>query len=89
MKRFMLGAGWCMLLWMGCMLLGGIVVGAVAGATVGDPSAAAQAGQDAGAAFAAKYGNLVLLASIALSVAGTVTGWLPGTKSEKGASHAV
>ncbi len=88
MKRFIMGAGWCMVLWIGSMILGGFVVGAIAGATSGDQTATVHAGQNAGAAYGAKYGNLALLGSIVVSTIGTVTGRLPGTKSEKVASHA-
>ena len=80
MKRFLIGAGWCLVLWFGVMVIGGMVTGAVAGASAADASAGYQAGGEAGAAFGQKYGNLGLLAAMAISAIGTITGWLPGTR---------
>jgi hypothetical protein len=83
MKRFLVGAGWCMVIWMGTVILGGIVIGAVAGFTIADPAAAAQAGEQAGAEFGSRWGNIILLAAIAISTVGTMGGWLPGTRPEE------
>ena len=83
MKRFIMGAGWCMVLWMGSMILGGFVVGAIAGATAGDPTTTVQAGHNAGAAFGAKYGNLALLGSIVVSAIGTILGGYRGRRARR------
>jgi hypothetical protein len=82
MKRFVLGVGWCFLIWLGSLMIAGAVLGAIAGASAGDPTTGAQAGQRVGAEFGRHYGGLFLLGSIAVSAIGTVTGWLPGTRPE-------
>jgi len=82
MKRFVIGVGWCFLIWLGSLVVAGAVLGALAGASAGDPITSAQAGQRVGAEFGAHYGPLFLLGSIAVSVIGTATGWLPGTRPE-------
>jgi hypothetical protein len=83
MRRFLVGAGWCFLLWLGATMVGGMIVGVIAVSASDDPARAAQAASEAGSAFGLRYGNLVLLASIAIAAVGTVTGWLPGTRGEK------
>jgi hypothetical protein len=83
MRRFLVGAGWCFLLWMGTTMLGGMLVGVVAVTATDDPNRAVQAASEAGNAFGLRYGNLVLLASIAVAIVGTLTGWLPGTRDAK------
>jgi len=82
MKRFVIGVGWCFLIWLGSLMVAGGVLGAIAGASAGDPTTGAQAGQRVGAEFGRHYGSLLLLGSIAVSVIGTATGWLPGTRRE-------
>ena len=77
MKRFVMGAGWCFLIWMGSLIAVGMIIGAVAGAS-GDAQLAQRTGQN----FGAHYGGLFLLGSIAISAIGTMTGWLPGTRRE-------
>jgi cytochrome c biogenesis factor len=83
MRRFLIGAGWCFLLWMGTTMLGGMVVGVIAVSATDDPARATQAASEAGNAFGLRYGNLVLLTSMAVATVGTLTGWLPGTRGEK------
>jgi hypothetical protein len=80
MKRFLLGAGWFVVLWFGVNFIGGVVVGATAGTSAANAAESYQAGQAAGQAFAQSYGGLILLASIAVAAIGTFMGWLPGTK---------
>jgi hypothetical protein len=84
MQRLLVGAGWCFLIWMGAMLVGGMLVGVVAVSAVDDPARASQVASEAGTAFGLRYGNLVLLTSIAVATVGTLTGWLPGTRRAKG-----
>lgn len=61
-------------------MVGGMLVGVIAVAAADDPAAGARAAGEAGFVFGARYGNLALLASLAISVVGTLTGWLPGTR---------
>lgn len=82
MKRLLLGIGWFVLLWLGGMMVGGAVAGAIATSANPDPSRAVQTGTDAGARFAVQYGGLVQLGAIAVAAIGTLTGLLPGTKKD-------
>ncbi len=82
MKRLLVGAGWCFMLWMGTVMLGSMVLGAIAGIGSPDAETAARAGAAAGANFGARFGNAILLASLAISIIGTLRGWLPGTRPE-------
>ena len=84
MKRFLLGAGWFAILWIGFMFLGGMVVGAMASTGTTDPAQAARLGSEAGAAFSAQYGGVVFLSALLIAAAGTLAGWLPGTAAEEG-----
>jgi hypothetical protein len=80
MKRFLVGAGWCLVFWMGAVMLGGMIVGAVAAAGSPDAETATRAGEVAGANFGARFGNAILLVSLGISTIGTLRGWLPGTR---------
>ncbi len=82
MKRFLAGAGWCLLMWIGALMLGGTVLGGVTGITAPDAETAFRASEVAGENFGARYGNLILLGAIVASTVGTVRGWLPGTQAE-------
>ena len=62
-------------------MVGGAVLGAVAGAGVADPQMAAELGRSAGANFGEQYGVALLLGAATVSVVGTITGWLPGTEA--------
>lgn len=42
-----------------------------------------EAGYAVGHEKGQRYGKFIMLASLALSVAGTVLGWLPGTRSRR------
>lgn len=83
MKRFLIGAGWFAIFWLGTSMLGGMVVGAMASAGTTDPSQAAQLGAEAGAAFGTQYGGLILIGSLAAAAVGTLAGLLPGTTAEE------
>ncbi len=80
MKRFLAGLGWFAVIWVGASSLGSSIAGAVAGASTNDPSLATELGARAGADFWLHHGSLILLAAITLSILGSVTGWLPGTR---------
>jgi hypothetical protein len=86
MKRIVFGIIWFVVI----SLVGLVGGGAVAGAIVGSKVAASsfsegyakgeQVGHAAGAEFGQKYGGLVLLGALVVSIVGTGTGILPGTK---------
>jgi len=76
MKRFVLGAGWFFIIWMGSRILTGFTIGAVMGY-----SGNAQFVQGTVLYFIHRYGVLYLL-GIAISTIGTIAGWLPGTDRE-------
>lgn len=82
MKRFLLGAGWSFVFWMGALIVGGAIVGAAAGSATTSAADGARAGEAAGEAFGEAYGGLLLLVSLAAGGVGTFMGWLPGTKPE-------
>lgn len=80
-KRFLMGGLWFLLLWIGARMILGAVIGAVAGAhATGGYSGGYNAGQTAALDFFQKYGLLVMLGALAAAVAGTLTGFLPGTR---------
>lgn len=88
MKRLFFCVVWFVVFWFGALLLGGTIAGAIAGARV-QASSFSQgysqgelAGQAAGAAFGEKYGGILFIASLALSIGGTVAGVLPGTRKK-------
>jgi hypothetical protein len=83
MRRLLVGAGWCFLIWLGATMVGGMVVGVITVSAADDPARAAQAAGAAGTAFGMRYGNLFLLASMAIAAVGTLTGRLPGTRGGK------
>jgi hypothetical protein len=89
MKRIFFGFVWFVVLSLGGLVLGGAIVGGIAGANVGSKnfSEAVSKGHDAGHAagseFGRKYGGVIILGALALSIVGTATGVLPGTKKRK------
>jgi len=79
MKKIGFGILWFLALSMGVLLIGGMVAGGIAGAN--DPANAEAAGQAAGEAFGKSYTGIIFLSSLLISVAGSIMGWLPGTKA--------
>ncbi|MDH3608907.1 MAG: hypothetical protein OEQ24_06680 [Gammaproteobacteria bacterium] len=80
MKKLGFGILWFLALSMGILLLGSMIVGAIA--ATNDPANAAAAGEAAGEAFGKKYGGIIFLLSFVVAVIGSWFGWLPGTKSK-------
>ena len=87
-KRVFLGIVWFFVIWFLARMVVGAIVGAIAGGQAGahavpgadHKEAAFLASQTAVLNFLQSYGLLILLGSLAASVLGTVTGFLPGTK---------
>ena len=80
MRKIGFGIIWFLALSMGILILGGMVVGGIAGAN--DPANATAVGEAAGQAFGQKYSGMIFLISFIISTAGSFLGWLPGTKSK-------
>lgn len=93
MKRVFFGFVWFVFLAFGGIVIGSAIAGGIAGAqveaqSVGDAYKKGEAvGSAAGAEFGSKYGNMILLGSLALSIVGTGTGVLPGTKARRKADE--
>ena len=85
MKRFMFGVVWFVVFWRGPSVICGVIVGGSAGAGTSNAQEGYDAGRAAGQEFGRKYGALILLGSLGLSILGTATGILPGTKKRKDA----
>lgn len=98
MRRVLFGLLWFIVFWFGTLVLGGAVVGAIAGsraAQMQSPSgsfreqfdkgyeAGHQAGRGAGEQFGRQYGTYVLIGALIITVTGTALGILPGTKRRK------
>jgi hypothetical protein len=92
MRRVLFGIVWFFIFLFGSLMLGGAVVGAMAGhqaatASTNPPTtisggynAGYQAGHAAGQEFGRKYGTLFLLGSLLLAIGGSGFGILPGTQ---------
>jgi hypothetical protein len=78
MKKFGFGVLWFLALSMGCLMVGGMVVSAMAG--INDPVNASASGEAAGTAFGREYAGIIYLVSLIIAVLGSIKGWLPGTK---------
>jgi len=71
------------------LIIGSGIAGGIAGSKTQATSATEgyvqgkELGTVAGAEFGRKYGNAIFIGALVLSVAGTATGYLPGTKSRK------
>ena len=81
MKRVIFGIIWCVVIYFVACVVAGAIAGGIAGAN--DPANAAQAGQEAGARVVGENRMWFVLGAVVVSVVGTVTGFLPGTKSNK------
>jgi hypothetical protein len=83
MRRLLVGVVWFVALWVGGLFIGGAVVGAIANATQAQPALnfhdGYANGETAGRAFGARYGGLIMLSALGLSIVGSATGLLPGT----------
>jgi hypothetical protein len=79
MKRLLMGVVWFLALWLGTRILGGAVVGALAGRDSGTFDTGYQAGNQASHLFNQRYGIWIFLAAFLVAAIGTLQGWLPGT----------
>ena len=78
MKKIGFGLLWFVVFFMGTTILGGLIVGMIAGGN--DPANAAAAGEAAGRAFGENFGKGIFLMSLVIAVAGSFFSWLPGTR---------
>lgn len=89
MKRFAFGLLWFLAFWFGSLIIGGAIAGAIAGSGVQATSISEgyskghAAGEAAGVEFGQKYGAIILLGALAISIGGTALGVLPGTRPRK------
>ena len=89
MKRIVFGILWFVVFSFGGLILGSGIAGGIAGSKTQATSAAEgyeqgkELGTVAGREFGQKYGTAIFIGALVLSVAGTATGFLPGTKSRK------
>ena len=83
MRRFLFGFLWFIVLTIGGFVGVGAVIGALAAARV-EPlegfGRGYEAGRSAGEDFGRKYGALIPLGAIVISIGGSALGILPGTK---------
>lgn len=88
MKRILFGIIWFVVLTLVGFIGGGAIAGAIAGSQISATSFSegaakgGQVGRVAGAKFGQKYGGLVILGVLVVSIVGTATGVLPGTKKK-------
>ena len=81
MKRVIFGFIWCVVIYLVACTVAGAIAGGLAGAN--NPANAAQAGAEAGARFVGENRMWFALGAVVVSVVGTITGFLPGTKTKK------
>jgi hypothetical protein len=92
MRRVLFGIVWFFVFLFGGLMIGGAVVGGMAGhqsvtASANPPTTLSggyntgyEAGHSAGQEFGRKYGSLFLVGSLLLAVVGSAFGILPGTQ---------
>jgi predicted phage tail protein len=91
MKRVAFGILWFFAFWLGAGMVGGGIAGVLAQAHTSPPVTAAQTfsegysrgydvGKVAGREFGRRYGALILGGALVISIVGTATGFLPGTR---------
>lgn len=89
-----MGVVWFFVLWFGTLVVGGAISGVVYSAKAPIPEKipatmagafehGQQMGRQAGFEFGARYGGIILLGALLVSIVGTATGKLPGTKPKK------
>lgn len=88
MKRIFFGILWFFAFGFGGITIGSGIAGGVAGSTIQatTPEArrqAADVGAFAGYQFGRNYAGFMFLGALVISIVGTATGVLPGTKSRK------
>jgi len=87
MKRVLFGIMWFLVFWIGTLGICGAVIGSTAASNSPTPpqnfsqgfTAGYATGHAAGYEFGRKYGGLILLGSLGVSILGTAFGILPGT----------
>ena len=87
-RRVLFGTVWFVVLTLSTLVVGAGIAGGVAGAGSAEPTASFREGFDdgyqvgalAGAEFRARYRWPIFVVSAVLAIAGTATGFLPGTK---------
>lgn len=86
-RRLAFGCFWSGVFWIALLTIGQGIAGSMAGGRSAPASGTVQQGHgeavrglEAGIPFRERYGLHVVVASVALAAAGTVTGLLPGTR---------
>ncbi|QCO68032.1 hypothetical protein E5843_10135 [Luteimonas yindakuii] len=82
MTRVAFGFLWFVVFLVAAMIIFGVVVAPDTSAH-GDAVQSYDAGYAAGYEVGRRYGKVILLGALTLSIAGTVLGWLPGTGRKK------
>lgn len=83
MKKIFLGIVWFLVIWIGSLAIGGAIVGSLTASKADTVEQAQQLSYQAGQQFGIKYGGIIFISALVLTIAGTVTGVLPGTKTAK------
>ena len=81
-RRLLFGTCWFVVFALGTLVVGGGIAGGAAGADQTDSSfrEGYEIGAEAGAAFRARYRWPIFGVALGFAIAGTATGFLPGTK---------
>ena len=78
MKRFAVGVGWFVVFW----LCGLFELSVVAAISIHGAHQGRQASRVISDAYVDRYGMTIFLIAIAVAIAGTATGFLPGTRKK-------